>query len=89
MIEDVIRGDIGFDGLLISDDLSMKALAGGFAERTQRALQAGCDVVLHCNGDMAEMAPVADAAHIMSEAALDRFARGEAARRAARDEETA
>ena len=57
----VIRGAIGFDGLVMSDDLSMKALNGGFAERARDALAAGCDVVLHCNGDMAEMKAVAEA----------------------------
>ncbi|PIW28452.1 MAG: beta-N-acetylhexosaminidase [Rhodospirillales bacterium CG15_BIG_FIL_POST_REV_8_21_14_020_66_15] len=86
VIGDVIRGDIGFDGLLISDDLSMHALSGGFTERTQRALAAGCDVVLHCNGDRTEMAAVAEAAHIMTDKALMRFARGEAARRGAPEE---
>jgi beta-N-acetylhexosaminidase len=50
-----VRGEIGFDGLLMSDDLSMKALSGSFAERAAAALAAGCDVVLHCNGDMGEM----------------------------------
>ena len=55
----MIRGAIGFDGLLMSDDLSMKALSGDFAERARAALAAGCDVVLHCNGDMAEMKAVA------------------------------
>lgn len=54
-----IRDDIGFDGLLMSDDLSMKALAGSFEERTERTLQAGCDLALHCNGNMAEMQAVA------------------------------
>ena len=53
-----IRGAIGFDGLLMSDDLSMKALSGDFTERARAALAAGCDVVLHCNGDMAEMTAV-------------------------------
>ncbi len=57
-ISTVIRGHIGFDGLLMSDDLSMKALGGGFADRTRRAFDAGCDVVLHCNGEMAEMRDV-------------------------------
>lgn len=61
-INQVIRGHIGFDGLLMSDDLSMKALGGSFQERTWRSIQAGCDLVLHCNGDMAEMVPVAEAA---------------------------
>lgn len=52
---EVIRTEIGFDGLLMSDDLSMKALAGTFAERARAVLQAGSDVVLHCNGQMEEM----------------------------------
>ncbi len=60
-IRDVIRGTIGFDGLIMSDDLSMKALSGDFAERTRASLAAGCDVVLHCNGDMAEMTAIASA----------------------------
>jgi beta-N-acetylhexosaminidase len=51
----VIRGAIGFDGLVMTDDLSMKALQGSFTERAEAALAAGCDMVLHCNGDMAEM----------------------------------
>jgi beta-N-acetylhexosaminidase len=49
-IDRVIRGAIGFDGLLMSDDLSMNALGGSFAERTRRSIEAGCDVVLHGNG---------------------------------------
>ena len=57
-IRKVIREAIGFDGLLMSDDLSMKALDGTFTERAHAALAAGCDVVLHCNGDMAEMKAV-------------------------------
>jgi beta-N-acetylhexosaminidase len=59
VIREVIRQDIGFDGLLMTDDLSMKALSGGFTERAEAALAAGCDVVLHCNGDMDEMQAVA------------------------------
>ncbi len=59
-IRDVMRGTIGFDGLIMSDDLSMKALSGDFAERARASLAAGCDVVLHCNGDMAEMKAVMD-----------------------------
>jgi beta-N-acetylhexosaminidase len=62
VIGQIIRKLIGFNGLLITDDLSMKALSGSYEERTLRALKAGCDVVLHCNGDMAEMAEVAAAA---------------------------
>lgn len=56
---DLIRTELGFGGLLMSDDLSMKAMKGGFDERTKATLAAGCDVVLHCNGDMAEMKQVA------------------------------
>ena len=58
----VIRGAIGFDGLVMSDDLSMQALSGGFAGRARAARAAGCDVVLHCNGSMAEMAAVVEGA---------------------------
>lgn len=54
-----IRESIGFDGLLMSDDLSMKALAGSFEERTEKTLAAGCDLALHCNGEMTEMLAVA------------------------------
>ena len=55
----VIRQAMGFDGLVMSDDLSMKALDGNFRDRAEDSLKAGCDVVLHCNGDMAEMKAVA------------------------------
>ena len=61
VIRKVIRGELGFQGLLMTDDLSMKALSGGFGDRTSAALKAGCDVVLHCNGDLAEMKAVAEA----------------------------
>ncbi|HLF59383.1 MAG TPA: beta-N-acetylhexosaminidase [Alphaproteobacteria bacterium] len=74
VIADVIRGRIGFDGLLITDDLSMKALKGSFAERTKAALEAGCDLVLHCNGKMEEMAEVASACAPLSDPALARLA---------------
>jgi beta-N-acetylhexosaminidase len=57
----IVRRSIGFQGLVMTDDLSMKALSGGFAERTAAALGAGCDVVLHCNGSMEEMTAVAAA----------------------------
>jgi beta-N-acetylhexosaminidase len=59
VIRDVIRGEIGFDGLLMSDDLSMKALDGPLSVRAKQAQFAGCDLVLHCNGDMDEMREVA------------------------------
>lgn len=68
----MIRNYIGFSGLLMSDDLSMKALSGDFAERTRGALSAGCDVVLHCNGDMQEMQAIAHALPPMSAQALGR-----------------
>jgi beta-N-acetylhexosaminidase len=57
-IKKIIRESLGFDGLLMSDDLSMKALSGDFKQRAKDSLSAGCDVVLHCNGDMAEMKAV-------------------------------
>lgn len=59
VIKDIIRDYIGFDGLLMCDDLSMHALTGTFEERTAASFEAGCDVVLHCNGDLAEMKPIA------------------------------
>ena len=74
VISTVIRGHIGFDGLLMSDDLSMKALGGSFEDRTRGALSAGCDVVRHCNGDMAEMKPVAGATPELTARAAERAA---------------
>jgi beta-N-acetylhexosaminidase len=59
MVAQVIRESIGFKGLLMSDDLSMGALSGTLGERMRAALAAGCDIALHCNGDMAEMQAVA------------------------------
>ena len=59
MVHEVIRGFIGFQGLLMSDDVSMKALSGTITERSRAAFAAGCDVVLHCNGDLGEMTAVA------------------------------
>lgn len=59
VIRDVIRGEIGFDGLLMSDDLSMQALSGSLDRRAKASLFAGCDVVLHCNGNLAEMREIA------------------------------
>lgn len=62
VISSVIRKQIGFRGLLMTDDLSMKALSGSYAEKTRLALAAGCDLVLHCNGEMDQMTEVAEAA---------------------------
>jgi beta-N-acetylhexosaminidase len=72
VIRDVIRGEIGFDGLLISDDLSMNALDGPLSVRTKAALFAGCDIVLHCNGKMDEMREVASEVKVLDGQALRR-----------------
>lgn len=72
VIGEIVRGAIGFDGLLMTDDLSMKALAGGFRERAEAARAAGCDVVLHCNGDRAEMTAVATGCGALDGAAARR-----------------
>ncbi len=76
VIAEVIRGEIGFDGLLLSDDIGMNALEGGFGERSSRSLAAGCDVVLHCSGKAEEMKEVAAACGALSEKAMERFSRG-------------
>jgi beta-N-acetylhexosaminidase len=77
----IIRGEIGYDGLVMTDDLSMKALSGSFADRASAAYAAGCDMILHCNGVMDEMAavaavsrPLAGAARRRARAALGRIA---------------
>ena len=75
MIERVIRGLIGFRGLLMSDDISMNALAGSIGERTRAILGAGCDLVLHCNGKLDEMQEVAREAPELSGEALQRARR--------------
>ena len=72
VIQSVIREEIGFAGLLMSDDLSMKALAGSLGKRAERAIAAGCDIALHCNGDLAEMQAVAAGAGRLAGAALAR-----------------
>ena len=66
VVDEVIRGEIGFDGLLMSDDVSMNALSGDFATRAGAIFAAGCDVTLHCNGDMAEMNAVAAVTPVLS-----------------------
>ena len=82
MVREVIRGFIGFQGLLMSDDISMGALSGTLAARSQAALAAGCDVVLHCNGDLREMTQVASVVPELSGAALARADAALAARSA-------
>ncbi len=74
VVRDVIRGDIGFQGLLMSDDLSMQALSGTLRERAAAALRAGCDIGLHCNGILAEMEQVADAVPVLAGVARRRAA---------------
>lgn len=68
VIDEVIRGSIGFDGLLMSDDLSMNALSGPVGQRARRAVDAGCELTLHCNGKMDEMREVAHCSPELSEA---------------------
>jgi beta-N-acetylhexosaminidase len=76
LIAEIIRGQIGFDGLLLCDDLSMKALKGDLGDLARQALAAGCDIVLHCNGQMEEMTKIAAAAGTISPEAERRFRRG-------------
>ena len=78
----MMRGHLGFAGLIMTDDLSMQALSGNLGERAHQSLKAGCDIVLHCNGDMAEMRAVAEAtgklkgkARTRAEAAMARIVR--------------
>lgn len=82
VIADVIRAGIGFDGVLLCDDLSMAALGGKIEMRARDALQAGCDLVLHCNGILDEMTAIAGALGSMSEIASRRVAAAEARRHA-------
>ncbi len=73
IVEDVIRGHIGFTGALMSDDLSMKALAGSFEVRARECRAAGCDLALHCNGNPEEMAAVAAGAGALTGDSLKRY----------------
>jgi len=81
MIQQVIRGVIGFQGLLMSDDVSMNALAGSIAERTRAIVDAGCDMVLHCNGKLDEMREVARQTPELSGRALTRANKALASRK--------
>ncbi len=78
---DIVRNRIGFDGLVMTDDISMKALSGSPAELSKQALSAGCDVVLHCNGTFADRAKVLEAAGDMSDVAQSRADRALAQRK--------
>jgi beta-N-acetylhexosaminidase len=77
----VIRGSISFQGLLMSDDVSMNALQGTIAERTRASIAAGCDMILHCNGDPEEMRAVAANTPLLAGQALERAKRALAARK--------
>jgi len=80
VIDTVIRASIGFDGVLVSDDLSMQALGGSIGARARDALAAGCDLALHCNGNLDEMKQVAQAASPLTAIARRRLDLGEALR---------
>ncbi|WP_377810848.1 beta-N-acetylhexosaminidase [Azospirillum sp. A29] len=83
VVREVVRGaSIGFGGLLFSDDLSMNALRGDPRTRAEAVLAAGMDVVLHCNGDLAEMRSILGAVPLLSGVAAERWARAEAMRHA-------
>ena len=79
VIGDVIRGAIGFDGLLLTDDIDMQALSGTVPERAERAIAAGCDVVLNCWGTMDDMAGIVERAGSLSAAGQERLGRVHAA----------
>lgn len=66
IVENIIRGEIGFDGVLVTDDLTMKALTGSMADRAETAFAAGCDVALHCDGNLDEMRQIAHVAKLMA-----------------------
>src|SRR5580765_2982327 len=83
IITQVIRGVIGFQGLLMSDDVSMNALSGSIAERTRAIVTAGCDMVLHCNGKLDEMREVAAETPELSGKALERARRALTSRKPA------
>ena len=78
VIGTAIRRTIGFSGVLLSDDLAMDALAGGFKDRAAAAIAAGCDIALHCTGTLADMREVARGAGLVSSAAAARLTRADA-----------
>ena len=78
VVAGAIRGDIGFGGVLLSDDIGMAALSGAMGERAAATLAVGCDVALHCSGEPREMAEIAVAVGALGEAARERLARGAA-----------
>jgi len=80
IVDQVIRGHIGFDGVLIGDDLSMEALHGSIAERAEATLAAGCDLALHCNGKMDEMKMLSEVVGEITPLTMERLSRGAAQR---------
>ncbi|WP_274629264.1 beta-N-acetylhexosaminidase [Arvimicrobium flavum] len=86
VVDEIIRGEIGFDGLLVSDDTSMKALSGDFPSKAEAILAAGCDIVLHCNGVMEEMTGIVSKVKPLAGKSLERANRALSAV-AARDAE--
>ena len=76
VVKEIMRGKIGYDGLIISDDLSMKALSGSFAEKTRALFAAGLDIALHCNGDRSESEAVAANSPVLGGKSLERAERG-------------
>ncbi len=81
VIGNIIRKRIGFDGVLMTDDISMHALSGGYRERAERAIRAGCDLVLHCNGELAETVEIAAGVPELADEALRRTETALASRR--------
>jgi beta-N-acetylhexosaminidase len=79
VVKEIMRGEIGFDGLIMSDDLSMKALKGSFEERAAAVIEAGLDIVLHCNGNLEEGRAVASATPVLACASLRRAEAAQAA----------
>ncbi len=85
VIKDIIRGEIGFEGLLLTDDLNMEALDGALEDRARRALAAGVDIVLHCSGKLDEMQRVAPACSTLSDRTVSRIKTAQASLPAPRD----
>lgn len=73
VINDIIRGRIGFDGFLVSDDIGMEALSGDPGTRAVGVVKAGCDAAIHCSGKMDEMISVANAVPTMTRGGLERL----------------
>jgi beta-N-acetylhexosaminidase len=88
VIGQIIRGRIGFDGILVTDDLSMGALAGPLTWRVRASLEAGCDVALHCNGNLEEMTAMAEVAPSLPHTTVERIDHAERRRKSCDSEPT-